>query len=309
MTHTNRTLLEDNHYKGHSEFYMTARHSVSEDGTHTIKFLGDDQTAIRNGDLRDQFYEHTHVYLPTRGEFQDPSKPHPSEGQYLVSVGTLIWAWRREKNVVVPVLERNGGVPQSGMFTTPSGLVSTNPMEAMWNETNEELGILINGKIAIIEPVDEDLHFVPDWQAHAEKNKLRNAKRIGGALAEVFAANAHTPDAFTVLKASMGHAPIPMDTVAFQGIIGNLNPIKAMVRVDDDMRTISVTRLVHIDLPDGADIQMIDPEFPAAEARKVELATVDQIVNTARPKAIGLNDYAERTLANYKEIGMRPSMK
>lgn len=310
MTHTNRTLLEDTHYRGHSEFYMTARHSVGEDGTHTIKFLGDDQTAIRNGDLRDQFYEHTSMYLPTRGEFQDPSKKHPSEGQYLVSVGTLIWACQRNKNVVIPVLERNGGVPQSGMYTTPSGLVSTNPLEAMWNETNEELGLIVNGKIAIVEPVDDDLHFVPNWQAHAERNKQRNAGRIGGALADVFAANSHTPDAFTILKANhLEHCPIQMDTVSFQGIIGTIDPIEAMVRVDDAMRTISVTRLVQIDLPEGADVKLVDPEFMTKEARRVQLATIDQIVNPARPKAIGLNDYAERTLANYKEVGIRPSMK
>lgn len=309
MTHTNHTLLQDTHYRGHSEFYMTARHSVSEDGTHTIKFLGDDQTAIRNNDLRNQFYEHTHVYLPTRGEFQNPSIPHPSEGQYLVSVGTLIWAWQRDKNVVVPVLQRNGDVPQTGMFTTPSGLVSTNPIEAMWSETNEELGLIINGKIAIIEPVDEDLQFVPNWKAHAEKNKDANAKRIGGELAEVFAAHSLKPDAFTVLKATLAHTPVTMDTVSFQGIIGTLNPIKAMVRVDEDMRTISVTRLVHIDLPEGADIQLIDPEFSKKDARRVELATVDQIINPNRPKAIGLNDYAERTLSAYKDEGIRPSFK
>ncbi len=309
MTHTNRTLLEDTHYRGHSEFYMTARHSVGEDGSHTIKFLGDDPTAIRNSDLRDQFYEHTHVYLPTRGEFQDPSKKHPSEGQYLVSVGTLIWAWQRDKNVVIPVLERNGGVPQSGMYTTPSGLVSTNPLEAMWNETNEELGLIVNGKIAIVEPVDDDLHFVPNWQAHAERNKQVNAKRVGGALADVFAANTHTPEAFTVLKATEEYSPIPLDTVTFQGIIGTLAPIKAMVHVDDAMRTISVTRLVHISLPEDADIQLVDPEFAPADARKVELATVDQIIDTNRPKAIGLNDYAERTIANYNLVGIHPSMK
>lgn len=63
------------------------------------------------------------------------------------------------------------------------------------------------------------------------------------------------------LKATLTHTPVTMDTVSFQGIIGTLNPIKAMVRVDEDMRTISVTRLVHIDLPEGADIQLIDPEF------------------------------------------------
>jgi hypothetical protein len=154
MITTTRELI-GSYAQDQSEFYPVAKIS-RENGKISLTFDPYRHLVIRNQELLNQ-YKSGNEHAPdliTREEFQRENNRDIPDNHRLVTVGTVLQVIT-DHDVYVPVLRRNGNVPETGALTYPSGLLSESPQSALPRETNEELGLVTDDKIIIVNPTHD----------------------------------------------------------------------------------------------------------------------------------------------------------
>ncbi|MFA7275587.1 MAG: hypothetical protein WC043_02155 [Pseudobdellovibrionaceae bacterium] len=144
-----------------SHYHIAYLHT---DTDHNLEFRRQTPTAVKDADIQHILQDQYHLTHLTRSEIQEPHKSVHAEdleknlpkNLRLVVVAAAL-SVKIGDDEFFPLLQRNGNVPESGLWTIPSGFVSRHPLSAFARKLNGEFGATVNNQIVVVKPTDAAL--------------------------------------------------------------------------------------------------------------------------------------------------------